>query len=271
MEVQSSDDKLIQREYSNFSQLEEALEQKEENLWKALLEAGVSKEEFFRFKAECGWHFLAVGCEKIKAKEAVSQKIYNFIVPIIREFGLNPADINIICDNKLHCQAAVGYNFLLINEDLFKRSSEKENKFIIAHELQHFKYQDNLMTDIVCYLLSMQEKEKEIRHFDLMGRIINPFFMRNHPYLQLCRFQEERADIKGALKNKEYAKCFLVATKELFEKNIRFADLEYTHPSLHKRLAMAQNIINTYNNQPRNSYNFKSLMIKNKEDAIVDS
>jgi hypothetical protein len=235
MEVPNNDE-FEENKFQDFSQLQEMLEQKEVKIWKALPAIGISMGKFCRLRAELRKDTIEW---EEKTENKVSQETYNFVCPILQEFGLDPLNIKIISDDTLEGDACVSLESLTINEPLFNQNSEKVRRFIIGHEIQHIINEDFLTCVTIKRLLPEVYRNTL---FDDSKCCIKSSCDKDHPYLQLCRFQEERADALAALKNKEYAEGFYYFAYGHLKERRDNADLGMTHPSPRDRFAMAENI-----------------------------
>jgi predicted metal-dependent hydrolase len=212
----------------------EALKQKEIVVWNALQKIGITKEKCDQLREQSYDDYLTQIQKFCSSPIKLSQATIDFVRPIMQEFGLNEADIT-IAHWDVDSPAGSCDNLLLVNEKAFNQCSEKARRFIIAHELQHIINQDHSTRSTIRDLLPKSEPETSK-------------LPSEHPFLQLYRFHEERADMQAAMKSKEWAENFLAFAQE-YHKCFGDAIVAPTHPKYSERLNMAQALINIHTTQ----------------------
>lgn len=153
----------------------------------------------------------------------VDPEIITLLETVLRDFKVNPDSISIVPFNHF-CPAAGDDCTLFINQELFKKLSPFAQKFSIAHELQHFIYQDNSLK----------------RALEKLTGLDNATLPQDHPMNKLSRMLELRADILGASAGSDYAQGY----KEFVDKTIQIIGQGkgVTHPKSNLRLSYAEQI-----------------------------
>ncbi len=134
----------------------------------------------------------------------LKQKTITIVENVLRDFDINPADIQIVPYKGKGSPAAADDSTIFIDEDEFAYFSPKACKFFIAHEISHLQAQDDSLYKSLYSLsqakrTSQRKKKKALEAFR--------------------RFQETRADICALLNGgKKYAQGafdFLYKLQEL--------------------------------------------------------
>lgn len=146
------------------------------------------------------------------------------------DFDINPNDITIIKIDNLGSPAGMNDFTLYIDEKYLSTFSPEAQRFIIAHELMHYRHKDQSVEDAFL-LLAEQNGTLEQEALDI-----------------LTQATEYRADITAMLKGTVYAQGGIAFFHEYMT---RFGDIYSTsHPQPTKRLEIAQNIEKMHTQQP---------------------
>ena len=163
--------------------------------------------------------------------EPVSNEIKELVQHVCNDCGIK--DDIIVLPWKSPMQAAMTSNVMLINEHEIKQLPRCSQKFMIAHELMHYKNKELFFIETI--------------HDQCIPPHTN-FNDHDHPLNKLCRFYEIRADIEAALTGPEYAEGNLYLTSMELKENGEQGNLK--HPPFSIRLAQAQDVINRLAIQP---------------------
>jgi hypothetical protein len=203
----------------------EALSHLETTTWnKVATIVGISQEYCLQHREEL---FDLEDKDQKGTGRPVSQENKNLIVNVLRDFNVDPATIRILpYDHK--SPAGALETVLFVNESIFNTLSKQGKKFVIGHELQHMIHKDSI-TRRALEILTENKKSSQAITDTLNG---------------VWRYHEYRADIKAALKNREYAQGYLEFVQTLSTMFGENAGI--THPKNSRRLAIADQILTSY-------------------------
>ncbi len=154
---------------------------------------------------------------------AISKKTHDTINAIMADFGISTKDLPLLAwkDNSA---AGTTDSKLLVNERTFNKLSHQAQKFVIAHEIQHYLHKD---TSTRYVIERFYKPAKELP--------------QDHPINKLYRFQEIRADVQAALKGQEYQQGYISFIETITKKG---ENKGITHPKNSVRLSMGKKLIN---------------------------
>ncbi|MGE0009267.1 MAG: M48 family metalloprotease [Candidatus Babeliales bacterium] len=138
-----------------------------------------------------------------KAQTSLSRQTAALIKEVLVDFNISPNSIDIIADNALESSAAADAYAIYINETNFNRYSYEAQRFIIAHEIAHFKNKDSSLHIALGDLSRM--------HF--------AYFDTKPCVTYLCHAHEHRADMDAMLKSLEYTKAGIMFFHEVLDRN----------------------------------------------------
>lgn len=163
----------------------------------------------------------------------VSPTMQKLVNSVIQQCGLDPSNIKVV-SYQGSSPAASSENSILINEKALSNLPECAKAFVIAHEVKHIHYHDNLNDFILEELYGIDiEQLLEQKNYD-------------HPILELSRFIEKRADIEAALQNLNLAQgCYEMSKDGYLQGDIT----EATHPEPLERFKLAEQILDYMKNQ----------------------
>lgn len=200
------------------------LEKNESAVWQALETCGIDK---CTCQARCDRQVSKYRTKKSKKSRAISQENYTLINQVLKDFNIDQNSLNIEPWND-NSAAGINDTTLFINQKKFNQLSYHAKKFVIGHELQHYIHHDPTMKGI---FLDIMNKERHDLSSD------------SDPLNQYARLKEERADIKTALKGKEYAQGYVEFMQKISQTG---ENKGITHPKNSKRLAISKSILNGY-------------------------
>lgn len=201
------------------------LKKTEAQVWESLNSLGLNRHVC---EEKCKKKIQEYGHERAKKSRDISKSNYDLIKTVLQDFKIDGTQLSIQTWDESSA-AGINNNTLFINPKKFDQLSLCSKKFVIGHELQHYIHHDPVMKGI--FLDEMPE-----------GAFDNS--CAENPLNQFARFKEERADIKTALKSKEYAQGYI----EFIQTISRAGDNKgITHPKHSKRLQIGNAILNTFN------------------------
>lgn len=191
---------------------------------------GFTSEVISRKQAEIMPEYL----DQLKSMNAyilttpLSPEIIALIKEVCKDFGIDYTKLTIINIDQKSGIAEAGTTdiSLVINEPLFKKLSLPAQRFVLAHELQHYIYKDDSYFFAVSRLIQDSGKKELMPLLD-----------------KACYQFEMRADLLAAKKSPEYAQ----GQKEFCQYVLNaFGDGPgTTHPTTSLRIAMADQILAT--------------------------
>ena len=155
-------------------------------------------------------------------KEKVSDETLVLIQEVCLDFNIDPKTIDIISYHGRISPASADDYTLYINDKFLKTLSIEAQQFVIAHELSHFKNEDNSYENALACLTDPENKA----HTVCRGS-----------YTHLI---EWRADITALLKGSKYSNGAIAFFNELIARHGDKASS--THPRPSERLKMAEEI-----------------------------
>lgn len=157
----------------------------------------------------------------------LKEETIHFVENILHDFDVNLTDITIEPFRGGGTPAAADDDTIFIDEKEFARYSPKECTFIIAHEISHFKAQDESLFEAMEWLAHRKKISRQKRK-----KALNAF----------CCFQELRADMNALLSGgKKYACAALESLRKL-QKLEDGRHRSPVHPKTSLRIETAQNI-----------------------------
>jgi hypothetical protein len=195
-----------------------------QEVWKSFEKIGITKQRYQQALQEYRQKYLR--SDYPNGSNQVSSDTKQFVQGILKEFGINPQEITIVGWNDIS-PAGASEKVIYINEKEFNTYSQDAKYFLIGHEIQHILHQDNCSRytlELLCnYNGIPTEQSKE------------------SPLCQYSRFKEMRADVKTALKGKNWAQGYLDFAKEFHKRAGNNPGI--THPLIQDRIALAQEIL----------------------------
>lgn len=160
---------------------------------------------------------------------AVTKETQALVSELLDDFQIDPKALTIIKYEAPYFLAGVDDVALFISEDNLKTYGPKAQRFILAHELAHYKNKDQSIETALGKLLNLKDAAQQA--------CVNTF----------TRSTEFRADLIALLKGKKYTEGAL----EFFQEYInRYGDCNSaTHPQPSKRLKIAQDIHALYSKE----------------------
>jgi predicted metal-dependent hydrolase len=228
--AQSSTSQTIAAQIQPIDIYAQELKKQEIELWQKLENVGIKQEACAQLEKK-----YANTLDKMirKNRKTISAETKNLITTVLTDFDIDPTTISLVTYTDDSPAAAVE-KIIFVDEINLKKFSKAAQKFIIAHELQHIIYKDIFKRTAFEDLIPKHKK--------------SALKSRQHPVNQFYRFQEKRADIYTACKNKEYAQGYIDFIKQRLENGDTPG---ITHPKSSERLALGQEIFKTcYEAQP---------------------
>lgn len=203
------------------------LQEQEKQIWDELTTTTkLSFEQCKTLKKEWYADYL-VGEEKIHTQESkptpISRETHDTINAIMGDFGISTKELPLLAW-KENSAAGTTDTKLLVNERVFNKLSRAAQKFVIAHEIQHFLHKDTSTRYV-------------IERFYKPGKNLT----QTHPLNKFYRFQEVRADVQAALKGTEYQQGYIDFIETIAKKG---ENQGITHPKHSLRLSMGKKLIN---------------------------
>lgn len=199
------------------------LKKREDEVWQELEKLGITKQKLKDARSQ--YYQDYVKADMPPSKKKVDEEVKRLILDVFQEFDADHKKIQII-SHPILAPIATTDKIILVNEEILKKLSEKAQRFVIAHEIQHIINQDSSTDYLVDKLLP---QEQQVEGFA-------------HPAHQFSCFREERADIQTALKSPQWAEYYLTFTQEIMD---MWGDTDdQSHPKNSERLELAQNIVN---------------------------
>jgi hypothetical protein len=212
------------------------LHDQELSIWKKLNAVGVTAHECRQIQNDHLCKQKNITTKKQKQKEfpkKLSTKMRRLVTAVLSDFNISPKAIT-LQPYKHRSPAATENSCLFIDEETMNTFSPKAQRFIIAHELQHFCHYDSAME----YAMQTILTKKAVKQTHLPDDPYNPLN-------EYSRFVELRADIKSAI-NKMYAEGYREFAEQLIAEDGEGKGI--MHPKNSERLAIAQRILQSADN-----------------------
>jgi len=145
---------------------------------------------------------------------------------VIKDVGLNQNELVLLEIKKSLPPAGTVYNIVMINPVEFSKYTRASQKFIIAHELVHYRHQDDAVIGILKGTLKPSKEQ-----------LNDPDYIIN----RISRFHEIRADLKAAQNGPDYAQGLIEYMQHQIGKKTE--QVSITHPTYEARLAFGQSSI----------------------------
>lgn len=155
-------------------------------------------------------------------QETISDETLALIHEVCLDFSIDPKTIDIICYHGNISPASADDYTLYINDKFLRTLSVEAQRFVIAHELSHFKNKDNSYENTLACLTDPENREHTVCR-------------RAYTYLI-----EWRADITALLNGSKYSQGGIAFFNELIDRHGDKASS--THPRSGERLKMAKDI-----------------------------
>jgi hypothetical protein len=196
------------------------LTKEETRIWKMLGSYGLTKKAFTKMVEEKIFEPVEDESQFFKPKTVA------LIHSVMEEFGLDPKKISIerFKDNRGKTIAVAGTTSIKIDEEFMEQFTVAGGMKTIGHELQHVKFKDGFLLSTIKKYLPEEGRDQ-----------------KNHPYNQVSRFIEVRADLLTILQSQVYAQGFTEFYEEYLEKIGQNPGI--THPLTTERIALGKNIL----------------------------
>lgn len=210
----------------------QSLGQEENELWQELAQFSITRDHFNkereRYQQEYNKKFKPINTNT----SGISSNTQNLIHDILDEFNIDKLLIKIVpyVDPAGYSPAAANDYCLFIDDQTLKNYSGKAQKFIIGHEIQHIRFQDD-STDFIMKKIYPEHKRTKK---DLI--VFNKF----------RRFQEKRADLYAISQHPDYAHGEIEFMGSFLQK---YGDTKgISHPKISDRLKLAHSVLQVHNN-----------------------
>jgi hypothetical protein len=201
-----------------------SIKHEEQDLWQKMTAHNITPDKVDSLIKRSGISEQSSGYESLKTTDLISSQTQDCIKAVCQDFGVDYSQLKITSIKTQTSPAAADDKGLYINDKLLRSFSDKVQKFIIGHELQHYIYKDDSHCVAVETMLTGKEHT-------------GPNSLAN----QFSRFVEKRADIMASTKHADYAEGQKEFTAYLLK---IFGDvMAPTHPGNKERLAIAENIL----------------------------
>lgn len=225
---------VVQKEQTHFAPFTDQVDMLMTSTWNQLeTTAGITLSDCKEYVAQHAQELETVIEENnnliIKKFGAVNKQTEALVSELFADFQIDPTALKIIKYEAPHFLAGVDDVALIIAEDNLKTYGPKAQRFIIAHELAHFKNKDQSIETALGALLDLKDETQQA--------CINTF----------TRSTEFRADLNALLKGQKYTEGAI----EFFQEYInRYGDCNSaTHPQPSERLKIAQDMNALYSKQ----------------------
>jgi hypothetical protein len=209
----SQHDRTVENSFNEF------LMQKEKQAWHELSTIGIYRESIEPLFLREIKNYTTKLPSKI---ERLSQETINCIHQVMNDFGIDPSSISIVESDEVAIASALD-STLTISPSSFLVLPSNAQAFVIAHELQHIIYKDSSF----CHFIK---------------QTIKKYNLPLDAYFKYVRFIELRADIKAAIRSKEYALGYKAFVEELTHSQMAIA-----HLSQSERISQANEILAQFN------------------------
>lgn len=180
------------------------LKSEEEALWQEIYTStGLNYKDTLRQKEKIDKYEKRLLSKKRKRRsksDALSSKVKNLALEVIDDFGIEKTDLEIVSGDS----TSYGQRCLIVCESQLRCMPLEGARSVLAHELIHYQFGDDAMRDAMVCLLD----KKKINYKK---------FSADHPFYKHMRFEELRADILSALKERSYAQGALEALSVLLQ------------------------------------------------------
>lgn len=216
---------------SALSYFSQKLDTELEKVWTSFKTIGISKQQYDQALQNNRQKYLR--SDYPNGNQPISPETRTFVQGILKEFGIDPKEITLVGWKDIS-PAGASEKVMYINQEELNKYSDRAKRFVIGHEIQHILHQDNFSRYTLELMLNNQVEK--------MGQ------QKDHPLCQFNRFKETRADVKTALKGKEWAEGYLEFTKVFHKRAGNNPGI--THPLIQDRIALAQEMVDYMKKQP---------------------